>query len=205
MNKQAVLQKIDSLSSGRKLCIVLISILMLAALYWFFFLQKSWQQSTDLQDSITRLEQDIALYSKKASQLPELEKTLAANQKELLYAQSLLPESMHDVENLLAEIEKLGNELGVEFQLFEPGQEEIQDFYATQMVNLRVKGQFHNLLQFFSQMSRLNRLVTLENLKLQPDSFQTGQDIVLSAPAQIAVYRALTQMETQAQEARGKK
>lgn len=205
MNKQAVLQKIDSLSSGRKLCIVLISILMLAALYWFFFLQKSWQQSTDLQDSITRLEQDIAIYSKKASQLPELEKTLEANQKELLYAQSLLPESMHDVENLLAEIEKLGNELGVEFQLFEPGQEEIQDFYATQMVNLRVKGQFHNLLQFFSQMSRLNRLVTLENLKLQPDSFQTGQDIVLSAPAQIAVYRALTQMETQAQEARGKK
>ncbi len=204
MNKQIVLQKIDNLSSGRKLCIVLISILMLAALYWFFFLQNSWQQSTDLRDSITRLEQDIAIYRKKASQLPELEKTLEANQKELLYAQSLLPESMHDVENLLAEIEKLGNELGVEFQLFEPGQEEIQDFYVTQMVNLRVKGQFHNLLQFFSQMSRLNRLVTLENLKLQPDGSQTGQDIVLSAPAQIAVYRALTQLETQAQEARGK-
>jgi type IV pilus assembly protein PilO len=200
MNKQALLQKIDNLSLGRKIFFLVASILLLLALYWFFFLQSSLQQVSSLQDSLAALKQEISSYEKQVKKLPELKQRLESRQKELAYAQSLLPESMHDVEKLLAEIEKLGKEVGVQFLLFEPGNEEVQEFYALQMVNLRVQGPFHNLMQYFSRMSRLNRLVTLESLRLQPAGPQQGEAIQLMAPARIAVYRALTQEELQKQD-----
>ncbi|MGM0424094.1 MAG: type 4a pilus biogenesis protein PilO [Thermodesulfobacteriota bacterium] len=200
MSKQALLQKIDSISTGRKILILIACLVLLLALYWFFFLQDSLQQVSQLQDSIASLKQEISSYEKQVDQLPEIEDRLQARQKELAYAQRLLPDSMHDVENLLAEIEKLGKDVGVEFLLFEPGQEEVQEFYAMQLVNLRVQGPFHNLMQYFSRMSRLNRLVTLESLRLQPEGPQHSQEIQLMAPARIAVYRALTQEELQKQD-----
>ncbi|MFO8031585.1 MAG: type 4a pilus biogenesis protein PilO [Desulfohalobiaceae bacterium] len=200
MSKQALLQKIDSISTGRKILILIACLVLLLALYWFFFLQDSLQQVSQLQDSIASLKQEISNYEKQVDQLPEIEDRLQARQKELAYAQRLLPDSMHDVENLLAEIEKLGKDVGVEFLLFEPGQEEVQEFYAMQLVNLRVQGPFHNLMQYFSRMSRLNRLVTLESLRLQPEGPQHSQEIQLMAPARIAVYRALTQEELQKQD-----
>lgn len=200
MNKQDLLQKIDSLSLGRKIFFLVACFALLLALYWFFFLQDSLQQISRHQEAIANLDKELANYSQQVSQLPELEKNFQSRQKELAYAQSLLPESMHDVENLLAEIEKLGKDVGVEFLLFEPGQEELQEFYAMQLVNLRVQGPFHNLMQYFSRMSRLNRLVTLESLRLQPEGPQSGSEVRLMAPARIAVYRALTEEELQEQE-----
>ncbi|MFW6217050.1 MAG: type 4a pilus biogenesis protein PilO [Desulfohalobiaceae bacterium] len=200
MNKQALLQKIDSLNPGRKIFLLLVCRGLLLALYWFFFLKDSLQQVSSLQDEIDSLQQEISSYEEQVSQMPKLEQKLQSREKELIYAQRLLPESMHDVENLLAEIEELGKDVGVEFLLFEPGEEEVQDFYAMQLVNLRVQGPFHNLMQYFSRMSRLNRLVTLESLRLQPEGPQGEEQVELMAPARIAVYRALTQEELQARE-----
>jgi type IV pilus assembly protein PilO len=113
----------------------------------------------------------------------------------MIYAQSLLPETSADVENLLSAIEKLGNDAGIDFLLFTPGQVKKHDFYASRTVAVRFQGTFHNLMRFFDHLSRLDRLVTLESVQLRPVSKSQSQKISLQADCQLQIYKVLSEQE----------
>lgn len=104
------------------------------------------------------------------AKLPELERSLALRQKELYYAKTLLPEDSRALEMLLASFERLGRDENVEFILFQPGAEQIQEFYATRTVQLQISGTFHRLVTYFDRLTRLDRLVTIQNITFSPVS-----------------------------------
>jgi type IV pilus assembly protein PilO len=117
----------------------------------------------------------------------------------MLHAQTLLPETSADVENLLSSIEKLGNDAGIDFLLFTPGQRKTHDFYASRTVSVRFQGTFHNLMRFFDHLSGLDRLVTLESVQLRPVSKITPKNVSLQADCQLQIYRVLSEQEKKAQ------
>lgn len=205
MDRQELINKLESLSLSQKMVIGAGSIILLTGIYFFFFFKPQYNQLNTLKKDIESLEKNIAIYQKKISKLPTIKKHLNSKKQELIYAKTLLPETKHEVENLLSEIEKLGKDAGVEFLLFSPGQENKHKFYTTRQVTLRLRGHFHNLMQFFSRITSLNRLVTLERLQLKPDNKQEKDQITLLADSQIAIYRALTQQELIAQKNKNKK
>lgn len=205
MDRQKLINKLESLSLPQKILIGAGSIILLTGIYFFFFFKPQYNKLNTLKKDIESLEKTIATYQKKISKLPTIKKHLNSKKQELIYAKTLLPETKHEVENLLSEIEKLGKDVGVEFLLFSPGQENKHKFYATRQVTLRLRGHFHNLMQFFSKITSLNRLVTLERLQLKPDNKQEKDQITLLADSHIAIYRALTQQELVAQKNKNKK
>ncbi len=107
----------------------------------------------------------------------------------------LLPDSTVEIENLLANIETLGNDVGVEFLLFQPGQEVVADFYAKRRLTLKIMGYFPNLMLFFSHISNLNRLVTLDSVSFRPQRNQ-----MVTANCKLYIYRSLTEKELQARQ-----
>lgn len=199
-----VFNKLDALSTAKKLLLLAGTVILLAGGYWYFYFQPTYTRIQGLEKDISQLEQTIARFRAKVAKLPELKKKLESRQQELVYARTLLPDSTHAVENLLSQIEKLGKDVGVDFVLFSPGGEKIHEFYATRSVNLRLKGPFHHLMRFFSRISRLQRLVTLESLNLQPASAKKNETIILSANSRISIYRALTEQEIEAKKKKKK-
>jgi type IV pilus assembly protein PilO len=199
-----VFNKLDTLSTAKKILILALTVILLAGGYWYFHFQPAYTNIQGLEKDITQLEQTIARFRAKVAKLPELKQKLASRQQELVYARTLLPDSTHAVENLLSQIEKLGKDVGVDFVLFSPGREKVHDFYATRSVNLRLQGPFHHLMRFFSRISRLQRLVTLESLNLQPASAKKNDTIILSANSRISIYRALTEKELEARKKKKK-
>jgi type IV pilus assembly protein PilO len=196
MDREALVKKLETLSRAQKLLILVLTVALLGAAYWYFLFRPEYESMQRLKKDIAQLENTIRNYRHKVARLPELEKKLKAQQREFVYAKTLLPESSSDVEDLLSEIEKLGNDNGLEFLLFSPGKETMHDFYASRKVQLRLEGPFHNLMHFFSQISRLDRLVTLENLQLRPGKGRGPNDeIVLNSDSQISIYRTLTEAE----------
>lgn len=199
MDRKALIEKLESLSQKQKFVIFCLTILLLALAYWYFFFLPEQNTLKTLEQEIASLDQTLPILSKKLRRLPALKEEYATRQHELTFAKSLLPKSNSDIENLLSEIEALGNDQGVEFILFAPGKENLQDFYASTSVNLNINGQFHNLMLFFSRLSRINRLVTLESLNLKPLKHDQNETS-LTASSVIYLYRALTEAELAAQQ-----
>ncbi len=198
MDSRVLVQRLESLSRLHKLAILVLLIVVAFGGYAFFSLLPNLERKAFLQEEIQNLETTIAANRRLAARLPELEEEMATREYELLLAKMLLPEDAQERERLLAAIERLGMDVGVEFLLFQPGGEVQHDFYASREVQLRMRGEFHNLITFFDRMARLDRLVSLDRLRLQPTAVAGTGPVILNAESTIQVYRALSEQEIKA-------
>lgn len=205
MDRQAILKNLESLSKLHKLLILAALVFIGVGSYVFFSFLPKMERISSLREEISTLDTEIAANRRLAAKLPQLEQEMMAHKYELAIAKMLLPEDAQERERLLAAIERLGLEVGVEFLLFQPGDEVKHDFYASRAVQLLMRGEFHNLMTFFDRMARLDRLVSLDRLSLQPTaaagtgSAGTGP-VILNAQSTIQVYRALSEQEIKAAE-----
>jgi type IV pilus assembly protein PilO len=100
----------------------------------------------------------------------------------------------------LTDINQAGLERGLEFELFKPGQEAQADFYAEMPIAIRVIGSYHNLGLFASDVSRLSRIVTLNNLNISSGGKEVKGDLlVMEAIAK--TYRYLDSNEVASKQA----
>ncbi len=200
MDKSSVSKKIAELSPLQLSLIVLGLAISVYGLYWYFILDEKLIQITKAEQTVAQLEKDIALYRTQVANLPELERNLALRKKELYYAKTLLPEDSRALEMLLSSFEKLGRDENVEFILFQPGAEQMQEFYATRTVQLQLSGTFHRLVTYFDRLSRLDRLVTIQDVNFTPVSDFSPTEKYLNTSLVLQVYRALTEAEIKARE-----
>lgn len=79
-----------------------------------------------------------------------------------------------EMDALIIDINQAGLGRGLQFDLFKPNQfETMQDFYAELPIQIRVVGSYHDIGAFASDVSRLSRIVTLNNMNIM---IQPGKD-----------------------------
>ena len=106
-----------------------------------------------------------------------------------------------EIEALIVDINQAGLGRGLQFELFRPAQKEnFTEFYAETPIELRVTGNYHDLGAFASDISKLRRIVLLQDLKL--DSGNKDGTLTMSALAK--TYRYLDPEEVAAQRKSGK-
>ena len=131
----------------------------------------------------------------------DIEKTFGALLKQL-------PDKS-EMDGLLTDINQSGLGRGLEFELFKPGNEIIADFYAEMPIQIKVLGNYHDIGAFATDVSKLSRIVTLNNLTIAPvakDLKGGGGTLTLEAVAK--TYRYLDSSEIankKAQEAKNTK
>lgn len=91
-----------------------------------------------------------------------------------------------EVPNLLVDITQAGLGRGLDFVLFKPEKERPLDFYAELPVSIKVKGAYHELAEFVSDVAALPRIVTVGELNITAD--KNGR---LSMAATAKTYRYL--------------
>lgn len=205
MDKSSAVKRFGELSTLHKLLILLGVAVVIYGMYWYFFLDEKLIKITKANQEVVKLDQDIARLRAQVANLPELERSLDMRKKELYYAKTLLPEDARALELLLASFERLGRDENVEFILFQPGPENVQEFYATRSVQLQISGTFHRLVTYFDRLSRLDRLVTIQNITFSPVSDFSPTEKYLNVSLVLQVYRALTEAEIKAREAQKQK
>ncbi len=112
-----------------------------------------------------------------------------------------------EMDALLNDINQAGLGRGLQFDLFKPAtQETLADFYAELPVTLKINGHFHDIAAFASDLSRLPRIVLLQdmNITVQPRPTEKGaansKDVNLSMEATARTYRYLDEQELVAQQ-----
>ena len=105
-----------------------------------------------------------------------------------------------EIEALIIDINQAGLGRGLQFELFKPAQNEnFTEFYAEKPVDLRVSGNYHDLGAFASDVSKLPRIVLLNDLKIENLKIENLKDGLLSMEAKAKTYRYLDPEEIAAQ------
>jgi Tfp pilus assembly protein PilO len=67
---------------------------------------------------------------------------------------------------LLSDINQAGLGRSLQFELFKPGSEAINDYYAELPISVKISGGFHDMGLFASDIAHLPRIVTLNNISI---------------------------------------
>ena len=181
--------------------LVLLGVLFLIIVglgYWFL-----WRPEIDAYDQAQAKEQELrqTFLAKKAQavkidayrqQMVDIEKTFGALLKQL-------PDKSQ-MDGLLTDINQAGLGRGLEFELFKPGQEIVADFYAEMPIQIKIKGNYHDMGAFATDISKLSRIVTLNDLSIAPMN-KDAKDSVLAMEAVAKTYRYLDSSEVAAKKA----
>lgn len=161
-----------------------------------------WQDQTETLEKIQAEEETLKntylLKKRSAVNLPALRVQLEEIEHSLSAMLKQLPDKS-EMEALLVDINQAGLGRGLQFELFKPAEKEtINAFYAELPVSIRVTGGYHDIGAFASDIARLPRIVTLNDITIVPG---TDGKLVLDAIAK--TYRYLDEDEI-AKQAKGK-
>ena len=118
-----------------------------------------------LQDKYEKLSSDLNKARQTLSSMARVEKEFDAIQRRYEAARILLPEEK-EVANLLRMVSLVGQQSGVEFELFKPRAQVSQGYYTENPVDVKVTGGYHEVGQFLAEVANLSRIVKVSNLNL---------------------------------------
>ncbi len=162
---------------------------------WYFYwdgqlneLDAGQQEEQKLKDSFKqKMQQAISLDALKEQRKLVLQ-YVATMEKQL--------PSKAEMAALLSEITQAGVGRAMTFENFKPGQIVAKDYYAELPIDIKLTGNYHDMGEFASDIARLSRIVTLNNL-----SITTGKDSTLVLDVVAKTFRYLDPEEISAQAA----
>lgn len=176
-----VQEKFGALTPPQRILLILATVLVLGAAFYFLKYKDQAQSIRRLQTSITEQEKKLATLKQAARDVENVKLELAQSEEALNQVLSFLPDQK-EIPGLLDNISQLGAEVGLENILFQPQPEQPHEFYASIPIRLDLVGSYHELGVFLDKISKLNRILKVENLNLtrQKDSsmLQVGMTVV---------------------------
>ena len=182
-----------------KLGVMLVVLALIVGASWYF----DWQEQLDRIAAETSKEEGLrkTFLEKKAEaiNLPAYQKQLEDIEKQFGALLKQLP-GKSEMDALLTDINQAGLGRGLQFELFRPaGGETRRDFYAELPIAIKVTGSYHDMGAFASDISKLSRIVTLENVSLSPvTGSKGGATSVLTMDATAKTFRYLDESEVAA-------
>jgi type IV pilus assembly protein PilO len=92
----------------------------------------------------------------------------------------------------------------LDFELFKPNQEVVSEFYAEMPIAIKVIGTYHDLGAFATEISKLSRIVTINDVSISPAN-KDAKDSKLAMEAIAKTYRYLDASEVAARKNAEKK
>lgn len=164
--------------------IAIISILILAAGFWFL-IQGALDEYGEARKKEDELRETFLNKKALAVNLPAYKQQMEEMRRTFGSLLRQLPNTT-EVPDLLVDITQAGLGRGLEFVLFRPEKEQPKDFYAELPISLEIRGPYHELAQFVSDVAALPRIVTFGDI-----SIAVAKGSMLNMSARARTYRYL--------------
>jgi type IV pilus assembly protein PilO len=154
--------------------------------------QEQWENLGKVKQEEEKLKETFLDKKKQAINLDIIKKQLTETQQSFGALLKQLP-NKSEMDALLTDINQAGLGRGLQFDLFRPGAEVVTGVFAEQPITIKVTGAYDDLGKFASDISQLPRIVTLNNISINPVAAQLSMD------ATAKTYRYLDEEELAAQ------
>jgi len=188
-----LIDKILELPKFQRIAILAVVIILAAALYYSFLHVPLGDQIAKLADSVEIAKNEKLTKSQKAASLPRLRQDLARLDLELKKAVAQLPDRK-EVADLLSSISARAQNAGLDVLVFRPRAETLQEHYAEVPVDITVKGNYHEMIDFFDHVGRLDRLINIDNIGFKNPTVN-GERVLVETTTVATAYRFLNEAE----------
>jgi type IV pilus assembly protein PilO len=170
---------------------------IVAAGWWFDWsgkletLDAAKQKETELRGVFTTKKNQAVNLEAYRKQLVDIQQAFGALLKQLPNKQ--------EMDALITDVNQAGLGRGLQFELFRPEGESVSEFYAETPIQVKVTGGYHDVAAFVSDVAKLSRIVTMQNIAMVP-----GKEGVLNMDAVVKTYRYLDEEEMVARKQQAK-
>lgn len=186
-------EQIVSLSKAKKVGLLSALIVMILALNYSFLYAPQSAQISDLTEQIASLRRDQEKKKRIAANRLQLRREQADLDGMLKEAMAQLP-TQKEIPDLLRNVSTKAREAGLEIILFRPRGENYHEFYAEVPVDIAVRGNFHDIVFFFDEVGRMDRIVNISNIELKAAKTKELQQSI-DVFSQATTFRFLDQAE----------
>lgn len=163
--------------------LLLVLLLIIFASYWFDW-QNQIEQIKGAKQKEEQLRTTFLEKKKLAIDLSAYKKQLEDIEKQFGTLLKQLP-GKSEMDALLIDINQAGLGRGLQFELFKPAaRETTRDFYAELPIAIKITGSYHDIGAFASDIGKLSRIVTLNDIALAT----TKDGLVMDATAKTFRY-----------------
>ena len=156
---------------NQKLILAGIGVAALGYLYFFstfvpFGHRPLAAEHSQLEEQYKQLSSDLSKARQSINDLDEVERQYQVITTRWQVATQLLPEQ-REVANLLRKVTLVGQQAGVEFELFKPKPQIPGEIYTENPVEVRVVGGYHQVGSFLAEVANLDRIVNVTGMSLK--------------------------------------
>lgn len=180
-------EKYRTLDAKVKWAALAATFLVPALLFFFLLFKPQAENIVALEKQVETATVELNKVKQAAKDLPQHKQEFAALQQEFEAMAILLPKSQ-EIPDLLRNISDLGKGAGLDFLTFVPGQETPKDFYAEIPIDITIVGPYHNLGSFLDSVSKLERIVTVNNITMDKPQ-EEGTEMLLNSSCRLITYR----------------
>ena len=190
------IDKIVKLPNSQKIAflIVLMAVMLAAYIIYVFNPQREFYNAQ--KEAFVKLQTKYNEQQGILANLPRFKQELKVLQSSFDDALKMLPNA-REIPNLITSISTHAQESGLEINLFQPKPEVAMDFYAQIPVEMKVTGKYNQIGIFFDKLSKLPRIINIENLTLARKSQQSkNNSITLDASFNATTFKFIEQAGT---------
>ena len=173
-------EKVGALTKVQRLLICFVTFAAIGGAYYYFVFMPKHDELKKVKKNYQSQLNVLSTYKRRAAEIVKYEKLMAEAQEEFNRAMEVLPDK-RELPSLLTGISKAGSDAGLEFYLFQPGNEINKEFYKEIPVSIKVEGRYHQITDFFFQIIGLNRIVNINNVDVK--SKKGGKILAMSCKA----------------------
>lgn len=190
---QELLDRILDLPQQQKLAALGGLILLILGLDYFFVYSPRSDEIGKLTQEIENSRNERDKKKREVANIPKLKQQMAELDGRLKEAVAQLPDRK-EIPDLLSTISSKVKEAGLDILLFRPRAESLQEFYAEIPVDIVVRGGFHNVVTFFDEVGRMNRLVNISNIEFRTPK-ESGDQMIMESSSLATTFRFLDEAE----------
>lgn len=162
-------------------------LLLPAVGFYFAIFAPKQEEIKQLETKKAGLTEEVDKAEKAAGNLQQHKDELAKAEEEFAKIAVKLPREQ-EIPGLLRSISDQGKRAGLDFISFKPGAEVPKDFYAEIPISIEIKGPYHNIGYFLDQVSKLERIVTVDSIKMGSPKEEEGE-MLLASSCTLLTYR----------------
>lgn len=148
-----------------RIAVAFFVLVFVIAIGWVAYWSSQYEEIDLAQQQEVKLKQEYKDKMQKAINLDALKDQRILVQQYVATMEKQLP-SKAEMASLLSDINQAGSGRGLQFDQFKPGNPVVKDYYAELPIDVKLSGSYHDLGEFVSDIAKLSRIVTLNNLAI---------------------------------------
>ncbi len=176
----SIFMKFAMIKKPYRIIIFISALVSLVGSVAFFLLQPRYERLKRYERENDKFEKQFNASGDNETVLKRYAARLKKADENLKEALTRLPEK-NEISSLLTNISETGQDVGLEFLLFQPETEIEKDLYIEIPVSITVKGAYHDIGMFFDGVSNLPGIVNIKDIRMVAQT--EGDTIIVSCLA----------------------